>query len=764
MQLAAEAAAAAQVLSHEVEAARRETTAHQSRAAALQATLEKERQAREAQAAANHSKHADMDTAMSLARLEWAQKLRNAEIAMVSTSEAAQRDLDEAVAALEARDAEVAALQEAATAASAAHAHGMEATASAFEVENAAYVQSMQAEVEGWRMRATSLQRRLEVMEQDMVLERRAAATAIVEAQRQAGQHQAAAKIQAEEEAAESRTTSNTTTNTRNSNDTAATAAAAHRRSATAANHGLDLTMPLTSASSPPSSPPPPPLSRSKFEAHLIARVEEEARAVVEELEAQVTAANARQAELQDQNRDLRTANAAMRAELDSVSRSALAATEAAVVDAKRACLAERMASEQRQLQEFAARAHAQEQAVLDAKGEARRALSQVEDLQDDAKRAQERALRAEREASLEREARLQERAEWEERAARQLEKRRQRQEHEEKRGDKEREERRVLLRARDTAQTDAQQWQEKAKRAESENLELLARHAAASVQATAKVASEARALKEQLVAQEENMALLRRERGALQAQIERLEKHDTFSEEDKVFLEPERQQAQQRAQRAQRLEEDLVDMNATMDMEREARNQAEQRADKAEAALAELELELFDRAGGDGENGSHAVVLPALKVGGGEEISAMVSRDNAALRKVLAHSVSEMRSMQREAALSQQEIHAQLEDAGRMRAEVAALEDELLSVKRAHAALGFESQHMVEASVAAERLRCEEAHAVRLENMRRLHARKERALLDTGELATEALAKALSRAKALEEENAKAAKVMAEL
>ena len=123
----------------------------------------------------------------------------------------------------------------------------------------------------------------------------------------------------------------------------------------------------VSPAAPPPSSLPPPPLSRSKFEADVVARVEGEARAVLEEAEAaaatlrnKLDRASNHGRHLEDQNTKLKAANAALRSELDKVSEenvtaaataaaNAARAMESAVADAKRLHASELLASEQQQ-------------------------------------------------------------------------------------------------------------------------------------------------------------------------------------------------------------------------------------------------------------------------------------------------------------------------------------------------------------------------------------------------------------------------------
>ena len=212
---------------------------------------------------------------------------------------------------------------------------------------------------------------------------------------------------------------------------------------------------------------------------------------------------------------------------------------------------------------------------------------------------------------------------------------------------------------------------------------------------------------------------------------------------------------------KAQQLEDGVTELSEKMELEREARRQAELRATSAEIELESLQVKVSARVGSAsngavGEEDGSLTHVPMQEVKSveasgadavlrGPEESFVSERElNAELRKMLANNVVQMRSMQQDAIISQHEVRAHLET-------IAALEEEVLRVKAHHAALGIESEQMVEATLAAERTQHEE----QLESLHRRHIMKERALLDTGELATEALAKALSRAEALDEQNA---------
>ena len=430
-----EASALALAERDELEHRLEESEAHGERLAIRVDTLVSEIESRDERHATlaqdqvvHQKKLAQMEAAMLTERGEWQDRLRTAETAMASMSKASRRDLEEAAAARKSALDEVESLR----LVQAEHATQQKAIAREADVrvsrleakrkEHETRAKAMEAEVEGWRLRATSLQQRLNDMEKDVLVE--------------------------------------------------ALGGCRHCRGASGrriASSGAAL---ILAASA---------LSRSKFEADVVARVEGEARAVIEEAEAaaatlrnKLDRASNHGRHLEDQNTKLKAANAALRSELDKVSEenvtaaataaaNAARAMESAMVDAKRLHAFELLASEQQQRSVFAAREHELHEAVVAAES--------------DTRRSRDRTKLVERELSLERHAHLADKAEWEKKAEQQLEKAREREMFEHEWSNKVKEEHRTLLQARDKAKADAQQWMDEASEAQSHNLHLIKCH-----------------------------------------------------------------------------------------------------------------------------------------------------------------------------------------------------------------------------------------------------------------------------------------------
>ena len=299
------------------------------------------------------------------------------------------------------------------------------------------------------------------------------------------------------------------------------------------------------------------------------------------------------------------------------------------------------------------------------------------------------------------------------------------------------------------------------------------------------KVIAEVNSLKEKLIKSEYECESLRGECDTLEKRMH-LQLVDASDSESNV-------KTLQR--QVQDLSKKIMQINRTVEVERDARSKSELLVETLEAEKARLELEVRQECRHVEQDGQNLVppesndddkttlLTPARKDFTGSEtnpevgnVSSPLSPDqqqvdlsfiehaNSALREALARSVTEMRSMQAESIRSQEEVRSVLDNAEQMRTKIVSLEEELLRVKRAHLTLGFESREMLQQSVEAERMRCEEIYNAKIENLKRLHENIERELLKTGEIATDSLAKALARAQTLEEENAVAAKIFGEM